>query len=126
MRKSLTTLATIASISRRASMGARSLLAFASRLAGKRVSQGRGLDGLGRLEQPCSLAAVQRCSGPCTWGPPLSPAAWQRWRPVKCACSYRPRFWVRLCCCLHGSVQTMVGAGPLKWLRPLAGGLAIW
>ena len=41
-------------------MGARSLLTFASRLAGKRVSQGRGLDGLGRLEQPCSGAAVQR------------------------------------------------------------------
>ena len=39
------------------------MLAFASRLAGKRVSQGRGLDGLGRLEQPCSLAALQPCSG---------------------------------------------------------------
>ena len=59
MRKSLTTLATIASISRRASMGARSLLTFASRLAGKRVSQG-GLMAWGGWS---SLAALQRCIG---------------------------------------------------------------
>jgi hypothetical protein len=59
-----------------------------------------------------SLAALQRSSGACTWGSTLRPAAW--------------RFWVRVCCGLHVSVQTMAGAGPLKWLWPSAGGLAIW
>ena len=59
MRKSLTNLATIASISRRVSMRARSLLAFASRLASEGVSPGGGLMVWGGWS---SLAVLQRCS----------------------------------------------------------------
>ena len=42
-----------------------------------------GFDGLGRLEQPCSGAVVQWCSGACTWGSTLWAAAWQRWKTRK-------------------------------------------
>ena len=58
-------------------------MAYLRQPVGQREGVLAGLDGLGKLEQPCSLAAVQRCSGACTWGPTLWAAAWQRWKTRK-------------------------------------------
>ena len=98
-----------------------SFMAYLRQPVGQQEGVLAGFDGLGRLEQPCS-GAVVHASGDRRSGQLRGSAG----RPVKSGCADRRRFWVRVCCGLHVSVQTMAGAGPLKWLRPLAGGLAIW